>query len=65
MQIWRIAPQVYATPMNDETMTPEEEELLEVNLYEEVELHTNCTVQILRNVLAGELSIGWWENDGD
>ncbi len=51
--------------MNDETMTPEEEELLEVNLYEEVELHTNCTVQILRNVLTGELSIGWWENDGD
>lgn len=45
--------------MNDETMTPEEEELLEVNLYEEVELHTNSTVQILRNVLTGELSIGW------
>lgn len=51
--------------MNDETMTPEEEEFVEVNLYEEVELHTNCTVQILRNVLTGELSIGWWENDGN
>lgn len=50
--------------MNDETMTPEGEETIEVNLYEEVELHTNCTVQILRNVLTGELSIGWWENDG-
>ena len=49
--------------MNDETMTPEEEQSIEVNLYEEVEIHTNCTVQILRNVLTGELSIGWWEND--
>lgn len=49
--------------MNDDAVTPEEEETVEVNLYEEVELHTNCTVQILRNVLAGELSIGWWEND--
>ena len=51
--------------MNDETMTPEEDKSVEVNLYEEVELHTNRTVQILRNVLTGELSIGWWENDGD
>lgn len=50
--------------MNDNAVTPEEEETVEVNLYEEVELHTNCTVQILRNVLTGELSVGWWENDG-
>ena len=49
--------------MNDEAVAPEEEETIEVNLYEEVELHTNCMVQILRNVLTGELSIGWWEND--
>ena len=37
--------------MNDDAVAPEEEETIEVNLYEEVELHTNCTVQILRNVL--------------
>lgn len=49
--------------MNDETLTPAEEEIVEVNLYEEVELHTNCTVQVLRNVLTGELSVGWWENN--
>ena len=31
-------------------------------LYEEVERHKNCTVQVLRNVVTGELSVGWWEN---
>ena len=51
--------------MNDDAVTPKEEDTVEVNLYEEVELHTNCTVQVLRNLLTGELSIGWWENDGD
>lgn len=49
--------------MDDEAVPQDGEEFVEVNLYEEVELHTNCTVQILRNVLTGELSIGWWEND--
>lgn len=50
--------------MNDDAVTQDEKQSIEVNLYEEVELHTNCTVQILRNVLTEELSIGWWENDG-
>lgn len=51
--------------MDEEFKLQDGEESVEVNLYEEVELHTNCTVQILRNVLTGELSVGWWENDGD
>lgn len=33
------------------------------NLFVEEEIHTNCTVQILRNVATGELSVGWWENE--
>ena len=33
-----------------------------VNIYDEEEIHTNCTVQILRNSITGETSIGWWEN---
>lgn len=49
--------------MDEETKIQDGEEIVEVNLYEEVELHTNCTVQILRNVLTGELSVGWWKND--
>lgn len=32
-------------------------------LYEEVEFHENCTVQILKNVITGELSVGWWKNE--
>lgn len=51
--------------MDDESALQDGEESVEVNLYEEVELHTNCTVQILRNALTGELSVGWWENNGD
>ena len=26
------------------------------------EIHENCTVQILRNSVTGEMSLGWWEN---
>lgn len=36
---------------------------VECILFEEVELHTNCTVQVLKNLMTGELSIGWWDND--
>lgn len=32
-------------------------------LYEEVETHENCTVQVLRNLATGELSVGWWKNE--
>lgn len=35
----------------------------ETNVYDEVEEHQNCTVQILRNSLTGEESVGWWENE--
>ena len=38
---------------------------VETNIYDEEELHTNCTVQILRNSVTGEVSIGWWENEED
>lgn len=51
--------------MGEESKPQNGEQSIEVNLYEEVELHTNCTVQVLRNVLTGELSVGWWDNDVD
>lgn len=35
----------------------------ETNLYDEEEIHKNATVQILRNSITGEESIGWWENE--
>lgn len=31
-------------------------------LFDIEELHENCTVQILRNSVTGEISLGWWEN---
>lgn len=30
--------------------------------FEEEELHTDCTVQVLRNKRTGEISVGWWRN---
>ena len=34
-----------------------------IGIYDEVEVHDNCTVQILKNTITGETSVGWWEND--
>lgn len=36
---------------------------IETNLFDHVERHKNCTVEILTNSVTGEQSIGWWEND--
>jgi len=36
---------------------------VETNVFDEEELHTNCTVQIWRNSQTGEESIGWWPNE--
>lgn len=37
-------------------------EKIESNIFDECEIHENCTVEILRNSVTGEISIGWWEN---
>lgn len=37
-------------------------ETVEINVFDEEEIHENCTVQIWRNSVTGEVSIGWWEN---
>lgn len=34
-----------------------------INMFNEVEVIHNCTVQILRNSVTGEVSIGWWPED--
>ena len=43
-----------------------EENRLDVSMaiFDEEEIHENCTVQVLRNSVTGEISVGWWENDG-
>lgn len=35
------------------------------NLYDQEEIHKNCTVQIWSNSVTGESSIGWWENSSE
>ena len=37
-------------------------DLIETNLFDIEEIYPNCTVQILKNSVTGEVSIGWWEN---
>lgn len=32
-------------------------------IYDEEEIYENCTVQVWRNSVTGEESIGWWKND--
>ena len=53
---------------DDVTEEALEEELLDkpiigtIGIYDEVEVHDNCTVQILKNTITGEISVGWWDN---
>jgi len=47
------------------TDTNDEYILRGTNIYDEIEIHENCTVQILRNSVTGETSIGWWDNEPD
>lgn len=35
---------------------------VETNIFDIEELYENCTVQILKNSVTGEISVGWWEN---
>lgn len=37
--------------------------IFETNIYDIEEIHHNCTVQILRNSVTGEQSIGWWPEE--
>ena len=39
------------------------EKAVECNLYDEVETYPNCTVQILRNSVTGDVSVGWVKNE--
>ena len=38
---------------------------VETNLFDQEEIHHNCTVQILKNSITGEVSVGWWENEDE
>lgn len=38
------------------------EQIIAVNVFDECEIHENCTVEIWKNSTTGEISIGWYEN---
>ena len=35
----------------------------DIPIYDECERHDNCVVEVWRNSITGEVSVGWWEND--
>lgn len=37
---------------------------VETNFYDKEEIYENCTVQVLTNTTTGEVSVGWWRNEG-
>ena len=37
--------------------------IVESNIYDEEEVYYDCTVQVLRNSITGETSVGWFRND--
>ena len=40
-------------------------DIIETNIFDQEEIHHNCTVQILKNSITGEISVGWWENEDE
>lgn len=36
---------------------------IETNIFDKEEIIENCTVQILKNSVTGEVSVGWWRNE--
>lgn len=44
--------------------TPPEPQIT-TNIYDQEEIHHNCTVQVLTNSLTGEVSVGWLEEKED
>lgn len=36
---------------------------IEMNLFDEMEIYHNCTVQVLHNTITDEYSVGWWDNE--
>ena len=36
-----------------------------MDIYDEEEIIPHCTVQILRNSVTGDVSIGWWREESE
>ena len=42
-----------------------DEQTTETNINDEEEKYYPCTVQVLRNSITGDISIGWWLGEGE
>ena len=42
----------------------EEDDMMvsELNMFDDEEIHKNCTVQVWKNSQTGETSVGWWQD---
>lgn len=38
---------------------------VKTNLFDLVEEHDHCHVQVLKNSVTGEISVGWWKEEED
>lgn len=36
-----------------------------ISFYDQVETYENCTVEVLTNTKTGDVSYGWWKNEGE
>lgn len=54
----------YITAALMTTASAEDDKTLldEINMFDDEEIHENCTVQVWKNTATGETSIGWWQN---
>ncbi len=53
----------FATAALLKTASDEDDMMVDsIGVYNEEEIHENCTVQILRNSITGAFSFGWWKN---
>lgn len=50
-------------PIRDYVGDSMNEEPIVTNVYDECEVHENCTVEIWKNSTTGKISIGWYENN--
>ena len=44
---------------------PMKAETVDASIFDKETVYENCTVQILRNTITGEQSIGWWPNKAE
>ena len=62
-ELWKKYEERKAKGFPCDDYMPTEVKSVDTIIYEEVERHDNCTVQILKNPITGELSVGWWDNE--